>query len=103
MIMAQLIKLQDYVSRYEQDPYQYPARFIQLKKKNWNNVRASFEKGDISLMFSHVEQEKLAGKSEEKQSFIKTVRKGFVNHTLKSHFPLLQRPHKRLKISKFFF
>ncbi|WP_110114167.1 nuclease-related domain-containing protein [Bacillus sp. CGMCC 1.16541] len=75
--MAQLIKLQDYVSRYEQDPYQYPARFIQLKKKNWNNVRASFEKGDISLMFSHVEQEELAGKSEEKQSFIKTVRKFF--------------------------
>ena len=33
--MGQLIKLQDYISRYELDIYKYPARFIRLKRKQW--------------------------------------------------------------------
>lgn len=37
--MAQLIKLQDYVSRYETDPFRYPAQFIRLKKENWKKMR----------------------------------------------------------------
>lgn len=34
--MAQLIKLQDYISRYEADMYRYPSQFIRLKKQQWN-------------------------------------------------------------------
>ncbi|KHF29248.1 hypothetical protein LR68_02036 [Anoxybacillus sp. BCO1] len=34
--MGQLIKLQDYISRYELDIYHYPSEFIRLKKSNGN-------------------------------------------------------------------
>lgn len=33
--MAQLIKLQDYISRYEWDTYRYPAQYIRQKKEQW--------------------------------------------------------------------
>ncbi|RKQ14554.1 NERD domain-containing protein [Oceanobacillus bengalensis] len=36
--MAQLIKLQDYVSRYEWDVYRYPTQYIRVKKDNWNKL-----------------------------------------------------------------
>ncbi|MDQ0245947.1 hypothetical protein J2S09_003525 [Bacillus fengqiuensis] len=45
--MAQLIKLQDYVSRYEKDIYHYPAQYIRLKKKNWQSVKTAFESGHL--------------------------------------------------------
>ncbi|GIO24994.1 nuclease-related domain-containing protein [Oceanobacillus sp. J11TS1] len=33
--MAQLIKLQDYISRYEWDTYRYPTQYIRQKKEQW--------------------------------------------------------------------
>ncbi|GIO28815.1 NERD domain-containing protein [Ornithinibacillus bavariensis] len=36
--MAQLIKMQNYVSRYEWDMYRYPSQFIRLKQDNWNKL-----------------------------------------------------------------
>ncbi|MEN2769193.1 NERD domain-containing protein [Ornithinibacillus xuwenensis] len=33
--MAQLIKLQNYISRYEWDIYRYPSQFMRLKQDNW--------------------------------------------------------------------
>lgn len=36
--MAQLIKLQDYISRYEWDAYRYPSQYIRLKQENWKNL-----------------------------------------------------------------
>lgn len=41
--MAQLIKLQDYVSRYEKDIYHYPGQFMRLKKDNWRNVEQEWQ------------------------------------------------------------
>lgn len=38
--MAQLIKLQDYVSRYEMDVYRYPGQFIRLKRENWEKLHS---------------------------------------------------------------
>ncbi|MGN1402653.1 MAG: NERD domain-containing protein [Bacillus sp. (in: firmicutes)] len=43
--MAQLIKLQDYVSRYEQDIYRYPAQFMKLKKQHWEKQHTAFLEG----------------------------------------------------------
>lgn len=37
--MAQLVKLQDYASRYETDAYRYPGQFIRLKKENWKKMK----------------------------------------------------------------
>ncbi|WP_026907526.1 hypothetical protein [Paucisalibacillus globulus] len=36
--MAQLIKLQNYITRYEWDIYRYPSQFIRLKQDNWNRL-----------------------------------------------------------------
>lgn len=43
--MAQLIKLQDYVTRYEWNPFHYPTQFIRLKRQNWNKLREQWEDG----------------------------------------------------------
>ncbi|MGJ9382325.1 nuclease-related domain-containing protein [Salipaludibacillus sp. CF4.18] len=37
--MAQLLKLADYVSRYEIDIYRYPSRYVRLKKERWQRVQ----------------------------------------------------------------
>lgn len=36
--MAQLIKLKDYVSRYEWNAYRYPGQFIRLKQEKWQKL-----------------------------------------------------------------
>ncbi|MGE6259399.1 NERD domain-containing protein [Heyndrickxia sporothermodurans] len=41
--MGQLIKLQDYVSRYEIDPFRYPAQYVRLKKQQWNKLMLQWE------------------------------------------------------------
>lgn len=33
--MAQLVKLIDYVTRYEVQPFHYPSQYIRLKQENW--------------------------------------------------------------------
>ncbi|NMH67476.1 NERD domain-containing protein [Bacillus sp. RO3] len=45
--MAQLIKLQDYVSRYETDLYRYPSQFVRLKKQQWEKMRQYWENGNV--------------------------------------------------------
>lgn len=37
--MAQLVKLMDYVSRYEQDLSHYPTQFVRLKKYQWARLQ----------------------------------------------------------------
>lgn len=36
--IAQLIKLHDYITRYEWDIYRYPTQYIRLKKDNWKKL-----------------------------------------------------------------
>lgn len=43
--MAQLIKLKDYISRYEVNIFQYPTQYIRLKNDNWKKMKRRFEKG----------------------------------------------------------
>ncbi|MYL72687.1 NERD domain-containing protein [Halobacillus litoralis] len=43
--MAQLIKLNDYISRYETNIYQYPRQYVKLKKDHWNKMKKRFEQG----------------------------------------------------------
>ncbi|MGR9049020.1 NERD domain-containing protein [Halobacillus faecis] len=43
--MAQLIKLRDYISRYETNIYQYPSQFVKLKSDHWNKMKKRFEQG----------------------------------------------------------
>lgn len=41
--MAQLVKLADYVSRYEIDIYRYPSRYVRLKKERWERLKQDWE------------------------------------------------------------
>ncbi|SIS52534.1 hypothetical protein [Salimicrobium flavidum] len=45
--MAQLIKLQDYISRYESNIYQYSSQFIQMKKTNWEGLQSTWRRGQL--------------------------------------------------------
>lgn len=37
--MAQVIKIEDYISRYEIDPYRYSNQFIRFKKQQWDEIK----------------------------------------------------------------
>ncbi|HEY9577376.1 MAG TPA: NERD domain-containing protein [Pseudobacillus sp.] len=97
--MAQLIKLQDYISRYETDIFHYPAQFARLKKQQWESMRQFWERNrwreeldDLSLEESHGEVgeqgvvQKLrsffrfgkeeAATAEEEQSIFETIQVG---------------------------
>lgn len=47
--MAQLVKLLDYVSRYENDLSRYPTQYIRLKNSQWKRMKTQWEHGaDLS-------------------------------------------------------
>jgi hypothetical protein len=77
--MGQLIKLQDYVSRYEQNIYVYPSRYVRLKKQQWEKLKVAWENRDIEYGFSKPSQENNDWYlEEEKTSLIDRV-KGLLN------------------------
>lgn len=41
--MAQLVKLIDYVTRYEVQPFHYPSQYIRLKQENWQQLLLRWE------------------------------------------------------------
>ncbi|WJY27932.1 nuclease-related domain-containing protein [Sporosarcina trichiuri] len=43
--MAQLVKMLDYVSRYEQDLSRYTAQFIRLKRSQWERMKRQWDNG----------------------------------------------------------
>ena len=43
--MAQLVKLLDYVSRYEHDLSRYPSQYIRLKRYQWERMKTQWENG----------------------------------------------------------
>lgn len=45
--MAQLIKLYDYVSRYEWNMFRYPSQYIRLKKENWESLYEDWLLGNL--------------------------------------------------------
>ncbi|WLR56022.1 NERD domain-containing protein [Mesobacillus subterraneus] len=55
--MAQLIKLQDYVSRYAQDIYLYPSRYVRLKKKQWEGIKQKWENGPEATILTEIKEE----------------------------------------------
>ncbi|MFC7320270.1 nuclease-related domain-containing protein [Halobacillus campisalis] len=55
--MAQLIKLFDYISRYETDMYQYPSKYIRLKQNNWVKMKELWEKGEFKTTENEPEEQ----------------------------------------------
>lgn len=74
--MGQLIKLQDYISRYEQDTYRYPGRFIRLKQQQWEKLKEAFLAGDADQAFDfEPEAEQQTNKNRIASKFRKLLRK----------------------------
>ncbi|MGP4108247.1 NERD domain-containing protein [Virgibacillus sp. L01] len=69
--MAQLIKLQDYISRYEWNPYRYPSQYMRLKQDNWKKIQYQSENENTveAEEEGHVEQNSAFSKW---KSFFKT-------------------------------
>ncbi|QQK81196.1 NERD domain-containing protein [Salicibibacter cibi] len=44
--MAHLVKLEDYISRYESDIHQYPSQFIRLKRERWKRLHRLWAKAN---------------------------------------------------------
>ncbi|GGB27041.1 hypothetical protein GCM10011409_00420 [Lentibacillus populi] len=59
--MAQLIKLNDYISRYEWNMYRYPSQFTRLKQENWKKLHTLWETQQNSLL--SIEQDRELAKS----------------------------------------
>lgn len=55
--MGQLVKLQDYISRYEQDIYRYQTQFVRLKKQQWSKLHAAFLAGELYEMLQDDEED----------------------------------------------
>lgn len=62
--MAQLIKLQDYISRYQMALHRYPTQFVRLKKMQWERVKQQWSSGEEIKEWEHVvEQEETSSKA----------------------------------------
>ena len=55
--MAQLVKIQDYISRYEIDLGRYPTQFIRLKQNQWERVKHQWQTGEVIQRWEHIEEE----------------------------------------------
>src|SRR5690625_249236 len=60
--MAQLMKLRDYISRYELDIYRYPSQYIRLKREKWDKLYQTWQGGIDDIDTEDVPEE-LKGKS----------------------------------------
>lgn len=73
--MAQLVKIQDYISRYQIDLARYPTQFVRLKKSQWDRIKRQWELGEDISEWQHIDNESEADNFEEKErfSFIKKI------------------------------
>lgn len=55
--MAQLVKLLDYISRYENDLTRYPNQFLRLKKYQWDRMKIQWERGATHTMWEQIAEE----------------------------------------------
>ncbi|MGD7044290.1 NERD domain-containing protein [Jeotgalibacillus proteolyticus] len=74
--MAQLIKLQDYVSRYEKDSLRYPSQFVRLKKQQWSKIKEQWEEGSVFLNDEDAKQ--FRNDIQGKEGLVKRFRKIWV-------------------------
>jgi len=71
--MAQLVKLLDYITRYETKAFHYPTQFIRLKQEHWEQLMRQWEEeNDLELLEQIPNDEKKTGSEtkEEKKKFL---------------------------------
>ncbi|UII55244.1 NERD domain-containing protein [Cytobacillus spongiae] len=71
--MGQLIKLEDYVSRYEQNIFLYPSRFVRLKRQQWNNIQNAWENDELDIL-AEEQRKELSMVEEEKEPLLSKMK-----------------------------
>ncbi|KMJ57797.1 hypothetical protein AB685_13185 [Bacillus sp. LL01] len=72
--MAQLIKLQDYITRYESDIYRYPSQYIRLKKQQWKTFETMLRNPVDPTLSTKEPVEEIQG---DKESRLSSLMKSF--------------------------
>ncbi|MFB7160378.1 MULTISPECIES: nuclease-related domain-containing protein [unclassified Lysinibacillus] len=67
--MAQLVKLQDYISRYQIDLARYPTQFVRLKQSQWERVKRQWELGEEISEWQHNDDDSENDPFEGKERF----------------------------------
>ncbi|GER66461.1 hypothetical protein BpJC7_06960 [Weizmannia acidilactici] len=67
--MGQLLKIQDYVSRYEVDIIRYTNQFVRLKKQQWQTFRENWENRLAAGQMQEVQEEEAAPDEDSRQLF----------------------------------
>jgi len=63
--LAQLVKLQDYISRYQIDLSRYPTQFVRLKKIQWDRIKQQWTSGETIPQWEQIEEQE-EGKESKK-------------------------------------
>ena len=71
--MAQLVKLQDYISRYETALTRYPTQFVRLKQNQWERVKTQWLLGEQLPNWEHVETEEENEEPKKRFTFLKKI------------------------------
>ncbi|MFD1066815.1 NERD domain-containing protein [Oceanobacillus locisalsi] len=112
--MAQLIKLQDYISRYEWDTYRYPTQYIRQKKEQWERFYAEWKDPLLQTDAQEEEEETEAEEGEEKHSLFQKWKQRFIKspvvvedltpkeHVVKRNKPLMTLPDTEEALKKVF-
>ena len=98
--MGQLIKLQDYVSRYEQNIFHYPSRFVLLKKQQWEKLRNLWENPNEMTFFTQTTQQYEAWKKNEKHPYLKKIKSVFNRRKETEYEATLSHDHGELETDK---
>ena len=69
--MAQLLKLQDYISRYQVDLARYPTQFIRLKQNQWERAKHQWQTGEVIERWEHLDADEIH--EEKKPSFLSKI------------------------------
>jgi len=77
--LAQIIKLYDYISRYEIDAYRYPSQFIRLKRQQWNKVSHAWEHNMFHTVMK-VSEQPINTVQEPKGNFIGKIKNRLSKH-----------------------
>ncbi|MCT2535032.1 NERD domain-containing protein [Aquibacillus koreensis] len=97
--MAQLVKLQDYISRYEKDIYHYPSQYIRLKKENWENLLQTWEQQKEERQIEHMEEVQENNFYKWKRFF---QRRENVESEAEESDSLLTIPHSKKELIQYF-
>ncbi|WP_080875056.1 nuclease-related domain-containing protein [Oceanobacillus timonensis] len=112
--MAQLIKLQDYISRYEWDTYRYPTQYIRQKKEQWEQFYAEWKDPSLQADLQEEKEETEAVEEKEKNTLFQKWKQRFIKspvvvedltpdeHVVKRNKPLATLPGTEEDLKKVF-